>query len=107
LPGKSMHGARSEAAVLSAGRTRVIEASVFHMPSLDLGSTARGFAGLATPVSLDPGAMEDRGEDRPDLRGAGEDDPQGWPGVERGGKGDRWEIRPILAPILQDRKSVV
>jgi hypothetical protein len=102
LPGKSMHGARSEAAVLSAGRTRVIEASVFHMPSLDLGSTARGFAGLATPVSLDPGAMEDRGEDRPDLRGAGEDDPQGWPGVERGGKGDRWEIRPstdlTLAP---------
>jgi hypothetical protein len=98
------------AMILSAGRTRVMQASVFAMPVMD-GPAETG--SIATPASLGISGMRGAEDDavyEPDLPGdpvrLGARDEEEldaeWPGVERGRKGDRWQGREpaelVLAP---------
>jgi Cell Wall Hydrolase len=108
--GEDLRGHGKGAALLSAGRTRVTQASVFAMPTMD-GPAETG--SIATPASLglsDMRGTEDDALYEPALPGdpvrlgsSGEHEPDvAWPGVERGRKGDRWQGREpaelVLAP---------
>jgi hypothetical protein len=101
LLGDDLRGSGKGAMILSAGRTRIMQASVFAMPAMggpaDTGS-------IATPASLGISGMRGAGDDavyEPDLPGdpvrldprSEEELDETWPGVERGRKGDRWQGR--------------